>query len=103
MHVIAKSALVKFWNTQPAGHPRKAAQTAMTEWYATVSDARWQDLSELKKTFNSADDVTGGKVVFDVGGNTYRIVGLVGYRTQRIFILFVGTHAEYDAIRVEDI
>lgn len=75
----------------------------MMEWFTTASDASWKDFSELKRTFNSADYVSGGKVVFDVGGNKYRIVGLIGYRTQRIFVLFVGTHAEYDKITVADL
>ncbi|WP_310388898.1 type II toxin-antitoxin system HigB family toxin [Rhizobium sp. 1399] len=56
----------------------------------------WKDFNELKTTFNSADYVVDGKVVFNVGGNKYRIVGLVAYRTKRIFVLFVGTHAQYD-------
>lgn len=100
MHVIAKSALVRFWERQPAGAPRNAARAAMTEWYTTASDARWRDFAELKRTFNSADYVADVKVVFDVGGNKYRLVGLVGYRTQRLFVLFVGTHADYDRIDV---
>lgn len=103
MNVIARSALVQFWERQPSGTPRNVAKTAMTEWHTTASDANWKDFNELKKTFNSADYVADGKVVFDVGGNKYRIVGLVGYRTKRIFILFVGTHAEYDKIKVADL
>jgi mRNA interferase HigB len=102
MHVIAKSALVQFWERQPAGVPRNAAGAAMMEWYTTASDARWNDFAELRKTFNSADYVSNGKVVFDVG-NKYRLVGLVGFRTKRIFILFVGTHAEYDRVDVADL
>ncbi|HCL66263.1 MAG TPA: type II toxin-antitoxin system HigB family toxin [Rhizobium sp.] len=101
MNVIAKSALVRFWERQPSGLPRKAAQAAMTEWYTTASEASWSHFDELRKTFNSADYVADGKVVFDVGGNKYRIVGLVAYRTKRIFILFVGTHAEYDEVDVK--
>ncbi len=100
MNVIAKSALVNFWNGLPNGAPRQAAKAAMTEWYATASKAGWNNFSELKKTFNSADMVSGNKVIFDVGGNKYRIVGLVAFRSKRIYILFVGTHAQYDAIDV---
>lgn len=100
MNVVAKSALVKFWERQPQGKPRSSARAAMMEWYTTASDAHWTNFSELKSTFNSADYVTDGKVVFDVGGNKYRIVGLVAYRTKRIFVLFVGTHDEYDKIDV---
>lgn len=100
MNVIAKSALVEFWNRQPAGVPQKTARAAMMDWYTTASDGRWDHFDDLKKTFNSADYVVDGKVVFDVGGNKYRIVGLVAYRTKRIFVLFVGTHADYDRIDV---
>lgn len=100
MNVIAKSALVKFWEAQPAGKPRQAAEAAMIEWHTTASDAQWNNFAELKATFNSADYIKDGKVVFDVGGNKYRIVGLVGYRTKRLFVLFVGTHAQYDQLDV---
>ncbi|WP_431323408.1 type II toxin-antitoxin system HigB family toxin [Rhizobium sp. YTU87027] len=100
MNIIAKSALVHFWNVLPKGSPRETAEAAMTEWYATASKASWASFSELKKTFNSADIVAGNKVIFDVGGNKYRIVGLVAFRSQRIYVLFVGTHAQYDAIDV---
>ena len=103
MNVIAKSALVRFWDSLPKGAPRETARAAMTEWYTTASKASWSNFSELKKTFNSADLVAGNKVIFDVGGNKYRIVGLVAFRSKRIFVLFVGTHAQYDAIDVKDL
>ncbi|WP_234893802.1 type II toxin-antitoxin system HigB family toxin [Sinorhizobium meliloti] len=73
------------------------------EWYTTASKASWSNFCELKKTFNSADIVAGNKVIFDVGGNKYRIVGLVAFRSKRIFVLFVGTHAQYDVIDVKDL
>ncbi|WP_137132021.1 type II toxin-antitoxin system HigB family toxin [Rhizobium sp. FY34] len=100
MNVIAKSALVRFWEGQPKGEPRRAAQAAFTQWHTAASDASWNNFDALKHTFNSADYVGNGKVVFDVGGNKYRLVGLVAYRTKRIYVLFVGTHADYDRIDV---
>lgn len=72
----------------------------MVDWYTTTSAAAWSNFADVRKTFNAADYVADGKVVFDVGGNKYRIVALIGFRTGRVFILFVGTHAEYDAIDV---
>lgn len=72
----------------------------MIEWHTTTCDAEWNNFADVKSTFNSADYVSGGKIVFDVGGNKYRIVALVGFRTKRVFILFVGTHADYDSIDV---
>ncbi|MDO9077520.1 MAG: type II toxin-antitoxin system HigB family toxin [Brevundimonas sp.] len=100
MRIIAKSTLVKFWSGLPKGKLADAARIALTEWHTTVSDADWGNFSEVKATFNSADYVADGKIVFDVGGNKYRVVGLIGFRTKRVFILFVGTHADYDRIDV---
>jgi mRNA interferase HigB len=72
----------------------------MTEWYATASKASSSNFSALKKTFNPADIVAGNNAIFDAGGNKYRIVGLIAFRSTRIYVLFVGTHAQYDAIDV---
>ena len=66
----------------------------------TTSNAAWNNFAEVTASFNSADYVANGKVVFDVGGNKYRIVALIGFRTRRVFILFVGTHAEYNDLDV---
>lgn len=101
MRIISKASLQKFWSRQPTGKDALVARKAVLDWYSTASTAEWRNFAELKATFNSADYVGNGKVVFDVGGNKYRIVGLVGFKTGRIFILFVGTHAEYDAVDVE--
>lgn len=102
MRVIAKSTLVKFYQRLPKG-PRATAESAIMDWYTTVSNASWSNFADVKATFNSADYVSGGKIVFDVGGNKYRVVALIGFRTQRVFILFVGTHAEYDRIDVAEL
>jgi mRNA interferase HigB len=88
--VIAKSALVNFWSSLPKVAPRETAEAAMMEWYTTASKASWRNFSELKKTFNSADVVAGNKVIFDVGGNKYRIVGLVAFRSKRISFCLSG-------------
>lgn len=103
MHIIARSALVKFWEGQPRGTAQAAARSAMIEWHTTTSDADWGNCADLKATFNTADYVRDGKVVFDVGGNKFRIVALIGFRTRRVFILFVGTPAQYDRIKVSDL
>ena len=100
VHVIAKSALVRFWTGLPRGRLADQARSSLTEWHTTVSDADWSSFSEVRATFNTADYVSGCKVVFDVGGNKFRVVGLIGFKSKRVFILFVGTHAEYDKIDV---
>jgi mRNA interferase HigB len=99
MRVIARSALVKFCEQLPKGK-RAAAEASLAEWHTTTSNAEWRNFADVKATFNSADYIANGKIVFDVGGNKYRVIGLIGFRTRRVFILFVGTHAEYDQIDV---
>ena len=48
--------------------------------------------------FRTADILPGNRVVFDIGGNKYRLVVAVHYRGKRIYVRFIGTHAEYDRI-----
>ena len=95
VNVIARTALEAFWTKHPA------AKASLAAWYAVVRHATWASFADLKLTFNSADMVGDGKVVFNVGGNNYRIIGLVGFRAKRVFILWVGTHAEYDRLDVK--
>jgi mRNA interferase HigB len=97
VNVIARRTLVAFWTR------RSEAKSAVSSWYAVVRKASWGSFADVKATFNSADAVGGGKVVFDIGGYNYRLVGLVGYRSKRVYILWVGTHAEYDKIDVAEL
>ena len=75
----------------------------MADWYTTVSDAEWGRFSDVKATFNSADYIADGKIVFDVGGNKYRVIMAIDYQRQLGFIRFVGTHAQYDQINAETV
>jgi mRNA interferase HigB len=99
VRVISKSALTKFWPTLPKSQ-HESARTALYGWYGVVADAEWENFSAVKATFNTADWVGNGKIVFDVGGNKYRIVCLIGFKAGRMLVLFVGTHRQYDAIDV---
>lgn len=70
-------------------------KNVMRQWINVVRAADWGNLSEIKQTFNSVD-AFGDCVIFDVGGNKYRIIGKVGYQKHLVFIRFVLTHSEYD-------
>lgn len=67
----------------------------MKGWLKAASKAAWKNFTDVKATFNSADPV-GSKTVFDVGGNKFRIVDVIDYEGQKIFIRAVLDHAEYD-------
>lgn len=79
------------------------AKTALEEWYDTVDEADWSNLSDIKQTFNSVDYVGNDRYVFNIKGNKYRLVALIFFKSRTVFIRFVGTHAAYDKINVSKI
>lgn len=94
MRVIAKRALREFWERFPD------AEEALTAWHAEAEAAAWKTPANIKGQYGSASIVAGNRVVFNIGGNKYRLVVQVHYNTGFMFVRFVGTHAEYDRIDV---
>lgn len=92
MHVISRPKLIKFWEKH------EDAKTPLQIWFKKIKQSKWKNINELKADFPSADYVGNDRVVFDIKGNKYRIVVLVFFSGQKMFIRFVGTHAEYDKI-----
>lgn len=90
MHVISKKKLLEFAEEHPE------AKVRLLAWHKVMEACSAQDFNELKQTFNTADYVPKKFTVFDVGGNEYRIVAVVLYDIQRVYLRFVGTHAEYN-------
>jgi mRNA interferase HigB len=100
MHVISRKALRDAVRRLPPAQ-RLAAEKAYSAWYKVASDAQWNSFAEVKLTFNTADSVAG-KLVFDIGGNKHRVVALPAYRSKRLYVLFAGSHKEYDALDVAE-
>ena len=93
MRVISKARLRAFWEVpgyEDAEGPLKA-------WHTHVShkSISWHSWGDLKSNFASASSV-GNCVVFNIGGNKYRLIARVLYPCQKVFILRVMTHSEYD-------
>jgi mRNA interferase HigB len=70
------------------------ALPSLTNWYGITRRAAWKTLAGLHVAFPNAD-LVGRRTVFNIGGNKYRLVARVNYRTQRVFILRIMNHAEY--------
>ena len=69
-----------------------------------VGKAKWTGPADIKAAFGTTVDFVGdNRVVFDIGGNKYRLVVHVSYRFKRVLVKFVGTHAEYDCIDPETV
>jgi mRNA interferase HigB len=96
MQIIAKRTLREFW----AAHPQ--AEVPLRKWHSLVEKLIWTGPEDVKRMFGTTVDFVGdNRIVFDIGGNKYRLVVHVAYRFHRVLIKFVGTHAQYDRIDVE--
>jgi len=89
VRVISKKPLRDFWEHHPE------SKAILEEWFRKASRCQASSFSAIGQTFNTADYVDGF-TIFDVGGNRYRIVAVIHYDKQRIYVRAVMTHAEYD-------
>lgn len=95
MRLIAIKTLRNFWERHPdAEQPIKA-------WADEVARADWRQPADIKAHFRTASILKNRRVVFNIKGNAYRLVVAVAYRVGVVFVKFIGTHAEYDAIDAE--
>ena len=97
MHIISRPALIKFWIKHPD------SETPLRVWFKKVEQSKWKNINELKADFPTADYVGNNRVVFDIKGNKYRIIVLVFFLGQKMFIRFIGTHAEYDKVDAKNV
>lgn len=95
MRVISRKRLVEFSRIHPdAGGP-------LTSWFREVKRARWTSTADISAAYRTADFVGNDRIVFNIGGNKYRLV--VRYRAPIVYIRFIGTHSEYDRIDASQI
>ncbi len=99
MRIISVGTLKAFWG-QPA---YRDAEQPLRTWVKVTEAAQWRDPPSVKSTFNSADVLKDGRVVFDIGGNKYRLVAWVNYAYATVYVRFIGTHKQYDGIDAQEI
>jgi mRNA interferase HigB len=98
MQVIARRTLKQFW----ARHPR--AEGPIRAWLAIAAAAHWANPTEIKRQFGATVDFVGdNRVIFDLGGNKYRLIVHVSFTFGRLLVKFIGDHAEYDRIDPETV
>ncbi len=97
MRVFAKKILREFWSRQTD------SEGQLKTWYKEASKAKWTSPSDVKSEYRKASILKDGKVIFNICSNKYRLIVRVNYKRGWIFILFIGTHLEYDKIKVDKI
>jgi len=88
LHVITRRKLLE------AAEKHRDIGVSLDVWYRVAKRADWQHLTDVRKVFPTADAV-GEFTVFNIKGNAYRLITEINYRTGRIFLRHVLTHAEY--------
>ncbi len=89
MHVISRKRLREFW----AKH--REAESPLRAWYKLATVAQWKNFSDIRADCPRADRV-GRCIVFDIGGNKFRLVVTARLDFGRLYVRHVLTHAEYD-------
>ncbi|MFA0963868.1 type II toxin-antitoxin system HigB family toxin [Roseivirga sp. BDSF3-8] len=90
--ILARKALREFWEKHPD------AETYLKVWYETARGASWYSPADIKQSYANASILKDSRVVFNIQGNSYRLIVKFNFDRQWAFIRFVGTHAEYDRI-----
>ena len=75
----------------------------MKAWYDEAINATWTQPADIKAQFRSASVLKNRRVVFNIKGNNYRLIVAVAYKLQIVYVKFVGTHAQYDAIDAQTV
>jgi len=99
MRIISRKALSDFWKQAKYAD----SEQPLKSWFQIASDADWASPKDIKEQFGNASIVGNNRVVFNIAGNKYRLVVAVNYPYRIMYVRFVGTHKQYDAVDVEEI
>lgn len=97
MRVIAVKTLRGFWEKYPLSKP------SLLSWYQEAMKAEWTSPAVLKEQFRNASVLSDKRVVFNIKGNDFRLVVDIEFRLKIVFIVWLGTHQEYDKLDIKSI
>lgn len=100
VRIIALSTLKRFLDESAA---YADAKEPMMAWYRQARAADWRSPTDIKRDLRSASILKDGRVVFNLAGNKYRIVVWINYDYRIVYVRFIGTHRQYDAIDAQTI
>ncbi len=95
--IIAKKTLKEYWTKH------SDSEQYLKTWYDTAKNSNWKTPNDIKNSYANASIIANNRVVFNIKGNSHRLIVKFNYERQWAFIRFLGTHAEYDKINAETI
>ena len=97
MRILTLGTLRDFWERH------SDAESALDGWYRETLRARWNRPADVIARYPDASIVGSDRVVFRIRGGDYRLVARIDYQYQRVYIRFIGTHAQYDRINAAEV
>lgn len=95
--IFAKATLREFWEKYPE------SEQYLKTWFDTVKNSDWKSPTKVRQTYANASILKENRIVFNIKGNSFRLVAKLNFEKQWVFIRFIGTHEEYDKIDVTKI
>jgi mRNA interferase HigB len=92
MRLIARSVLLAYAELPPE------TAVSLERWYRLIRAAAWASMDDVHRTVPKAKVLNRDRARFEVAGGNYRLIASFDFRRQIVFIKFLGTHAEYDAV-----
>ncbi len=92
MVILSKKAINDFILTAPD------SADDLLKWYEITKQADWANFAEMKKSFSDVDAAGNDRYVFNIRRNRYRLICVVHFNVRTVYIVFIGTHQEYDRI-----
>jgi mRNA interferase HigB len=103
VRIIARKTLKEFVESLRGSKDQKAVKAALDAWFQEAQGADWKTPADVTCRYGSASIVGDERVVFNIKGNSYRLVVAIDYRRQIVSIKWLGTHAAYDEIDVKTV
>lgn len=97
MRIIARRTLREFWERHPS------AEQPLKAWFRETAAADWTYSVDVKRRYRHASILKGNRVVFNIGGNKYRLIVQINYECKVVYVRFVGSHQDYDNIDAETV
>lgn len=97
MRIITEEPLKAYITLHPD------TEAALKAWVKTVKNSDWENFADIKKSFNSVDNIGNQHYVFNIRGNNHRLVVVIKFTIKWVYIRFIGTHEEYNKIDCSNI
>jgi len=98
VRVVSKKKLREYWQMPGRG----LSEAPLKTWFDVAEKATWRNFADVKVDFGANVDMAYGKYVFDIKGNSFRLICAIDFVRHGVLVLWVGTHREYDELNKND-